>query len=319
MELSTLPLFERLAPLERVLLSGAGGGFDVFAGLPLYFALRAQGKQVWLGNLSFSTLRTDQPGWLTDSVLEVSAQTEGSASYFPEKYLSAYFASHGQQVPVYAFKKRGVLPLLEAYRAVIARHDIQAVVLVDGGIDSLMRGDEPGLGTPTEDMASVGALDEIDELEERLLVCLGFGVDAFHGVCHHYFLEATAALTAKGAFLGAFTCMGQMPEVARYAEAVRFVHARMPRRPSIVNTSILTALDGEFGDAHRTARTQGSELYINPMMTMYFAFELAAVAARVGYLDLVKKTREIHEVTLAIEGWRSSIARQIRPRIDIPM
>ena len=32
----------RLETSHRVLIAGAGGGFDVFAGLPLYFALRAR-------------------------------------------------------------------------------------------------------------------------------------------------------------------------------------------------------------------------------------------------------------------------------------
>lgn len=46
MQLATLPLFERLASATTVLLAGAGGGFDVFAGLPVFFALRAKGVRV---------------------------------------------------------------------------------------------------------------------------------------------------------------------------------------------------------------------------------------------------------------------------------
>ena len=39
-----LPFFTELRPARRVLVAGAGGGFDVFSGLPLYFNLRAAGK-----------------------------------------------------------------------------------------------------------------------------------------------------------------------------------------------------------------------------------------------------------------------------------
>ena len=42
-----------LAELEQaqtILIAGAGGGFDVFSGLPLYFGLRAAGKRVHLGD-----------------------------------------------------------------------------------------------------------------------------------------------------------------------------------------------------------------------------------------------------------------------------
>jgi hypothetical protein len=36
MDLARVPFFERLAPARNVLIAGAGGGFDVFAGLPIY-------------------------------------------------------------------------------------------------------------------------------------------------------------------------------------------------------------------------------------------------------------------------------------------
>ena len=52
----TLPFFTALEPCRRVLLAGAGGGFDIFCGLPLYFGLRGAGKEVFLANLSFTRL-----------------------------------------------------------------------------------------------------------------------------------------------------------------------------------------------------------------------------------------------------------------------
>src|SRR3954465_402545 len=56
MDYLRLPFFAELDRASAVLLAGAGGGFDVFSGLPLYFGLRQAGKQVHLANLSFSHL-----------------------------------------------------------------------------------------------------------------------------------------------------------------------------------------------------------------------------------------------------------------------
>src|SRR5262249_57245185 len=134
------------------------------------------------------------------------------------------------------------------------------VVLVDGGTDSLMRGDEAGLGTPEEDIASIAAVDDL-EVPRKYLVCLGFGVDAFHGVCHTHALEAVAELTRDGAFLGALSLTREMPEVRRYMEAAQAVCEAMPDCPSIVWASILSALEGHYGRHHRTARTRGSTLW----------------------------------------------------------
>jgi hypothetical protein len=56
MALREPPLFARLDGSQRVLVAGAGGGFDVYAGLPLALALQARGKQVFLANLTFTYL-----------------------------------------------------------------------------------------------------------------------------------------------------------------------------------------------------------------------------------------------------------------------
>ncbi|GAA2487755.1 hypothetical protein GCM10010393_18880 [Streptomyces gobitricini] len=84
-------------------------------------------------------------------------------------------------------------PLRAAYRALIEHYAIDAVVLVDGGTDILMRGDEAGLGTPEEDLTSVAALAGL-EVPERLIASIGFGVDAYHGVSHGLVLENITAL-----------------------------------------------------------------------------------------------------------------------------
>ena len=36
-----LPFFDELELAENILIAGAGGGYDIFCGLPLYFGLRA--------------------------------------------------------------------------------------------------------------------------------------------------------------------------------------------------------------------------------------------------------------------------------------
>ena len=128
--------------------------------------------------------------------------------------------------------------------------------------------------------------------------------DAFHGVCHTHALEAVAELTRDGAFLGALALTREMPEVRRYETAAQAVCEAMPDCPSIVCASIRSALEGRYGDHHRTARTRGSTLWINPLMTLYWCFRLEAVARRVIYLDMVKRTRTRWDLMRAIDEFR---------------
>ena len=49
-----------------------------------------------------------------------------------------------------------------------------------------------------------------------------------------------AALARVGGFLGAFSLLGEMPEVQGYLAALEHVHERMPEAPSIVHSSVVT-------------------------------------------------------------------------------
>jgi hypothetical protein len=298
-----LPFLRELRQAETIVLAGAGGGFDIFSGLPLYFGLRQEGKRVFLANLSFSHLEATTGRWLAPALREVTADSAGPLGYFPEIHLSRWFRRRGEEVPIYCFDRTGFQPLLEGYQALVSHLQPDAIVLIDGGTDSLMRGDEAGLGTPEEDIASIAAVEAL-AVAQKYLVCLGFGVDAFHGVCHAHALEAVAELTRQGAFLGAFSLVRGMPEVEPYAAAVQAVFEAMPDYPSIVSASILSALDGEYGDHHRTARTHSSTLWINPLMTLYWCFHLGPVAARILYLDDIKETRNMWDLIEAVDAFR---------------
>lgn len=316
-DLGTLPLFERLAACNSVLLAGAGGGFDIFAGLPLYAALRKRGIAVHLANLSFSRLDGCDGRRLTDAVVEVGPDTKGGRNYFPELHLARWLRERGEPARIFAFEKVGVVPLRDAYSALASELSIDALVLVDGGSDSLLTGDEAGLGTPAEDMASIAAVDDL-AVETKLLLSIGFGVDSFHGVSHGHVLETVSAIAKSGGFLGAFSLMREMDEFAFYKSAVETVNAAMAEQPSIVNASIVSAVEGDFGDVHRTHRTRGSTLWINPLMAMYFAFELGAVARRVGYLSQIKHTRTMFEISAIIEAHQRNVKR-LKPWSPIPI
>jgi hypothetical protein len=315
-----LPFFDELEKAQKILIAGAGGGFDIFCGLPLYFALQAAGKQVHLANLSFSflppPLAVKEPR-LSPSMLKVTADTVDYTEYFPEKYLSQWFREQGQEVPIYCFEKTGVKPLLASYRALVEQLALDTVILVDGGTDSLMRGDESGLGTPQEDIASITAVNEL-EMERKMLVCLAFGVDHFHGVCHAHFLEAVAELTRSHGYLGMFSLLAEMPEVRQYRAATEAVFRSMPRDISIVSSSVLSALAGNYGDHHATDRTRNSQLWINPLMTVYWCFQLSQVAQRVLYLEAMKATERYEDINLVIKEFRAACAK-IRPRQAIPL
>ncbi len=309
-----LPIFKKLENSERILIAGAGGGFDVFCGLPLYFGLQNAGKEVHLANLSFSFLPPIGER-ISPAMMTVDADSPAYIKYFPEFYLSEWFRKTlNQEIPIHSFERTGVVPLLHNYEALFEKFSLDTIILVDGGTDSLMRGDEDGLGTPKEDIASIAAVHQLD-IPHKILACLGFGVDYFHGVSNFLSLQAIAELHKSNGFLGMFSLTKDMPEAELYREATEYVFQQMPHDISIVSSSILASLAGHFGNHHSTSRTSGSTLWINPLMSSYLCFEVQSIVERILYFDAIKDTVDFSDIEDAIDQFRSKITKRKRGNI----
>ena len=125
--INQIPIFEELKESKTILLAGAGGGFDIFSGIPLYFNLLKQGKKVILANFSFT--------WLTDTTSEKvfpfcykikSGDSDLSGrSYFAERYLKLWLGLQGLNTDIYAFERTGVQPLKDAYKFLIKKQLLQ--------------------------------------------------------------------------------------------------------------------------------------------------------------------------------------------------
>jgi hypothetical protein len=303
------PFLKEVCRHDKIFLTGAGGGFDIYSGVPLFEYLKSRGKEVWLGNLSFAELLGSDGQKLKRDFLKVEPDTPGNSWYFPERCLSRWYEQKGEKVPVYSYYGSGARSVLQIFEQLKKELGFEALVLVDGGTDSLMRGDEPGLGSPAEDIVSIAAGYLLDGVDSYLL-SLGYGVDYHHEVCHHYVLEAIADLTKSGDFLGAFSLLPGMPEFDTLVELVDHANSDMPGRESIVATSIVAAGLGNFGNFHPTKRTEGTELYINPLMSMYFCFRLKGLAERCLYLDYIKDTHSRMDVHRGL----SNFLYTVKPR-----
>jgi hypothetical protein len=144
--------------------------------------------------------------------------------------------------------------------------------------------------------------------------CLGFGIDAHHGVNHSQVLENLAALDRAGGYLGALSIPSTSREAVLYRDAVAAAQAATPLRPSIVNGQIAAATRGAFGNVQFTRRTTGSTLFVNPLMAIYFTVDLDTLAAHCRYLDRIENTHGMRQVASRIEHFRD----EITPRVPRP-
>ncbi|MEO0565186.1 MAG: DUF1152 domain-containing protein, partial [Chloroflexota bacterium] len=318
-----LPLEHVLKDAERVLIAGMGGGFDVYAGLPLYFALQAQGKAVHLANYSFTDLimaadlSTDADVRIDGVLVGARGEVRFPIHYYPEGFLAQWFAQErNEDVTVWLFGHVGVRPLTMAYNTLI-KHlgGVDAIILVDGGVDSLMRGDESGAGSVAGDSTSLAAVAEVD-VPIKIVAAIGFGTEVEEGLSHAAALENMAALTAAGAFYGACALTPTMDAFQQYEAACRYVFEQPKHAHSHISTRIVPAARGAFGNHHMYPKDRNVPLFISPLMTVYWFYNAEAVIARNLLIDAIKDTLTSQDIARAIFMARRQM--RLRPKRSIP-
>lgn len=289
-----LPIIDQVANCKSILIAGMGGGFDIFCGLPIYFELKNRGLNVHLANYSFSYFDFFEGIQLTESLYGVKAGGDLISPYFPERYLSEWFRDkRGEDVTIWSFQKLGVRPLLENYRVLVKHLGIDAIILIDGGVDSLMHGDESAVGTIVEDTISLVAVGELEDVPVKLTTCVGMGAE--QDISYPQVFENIAQLAGSGAFLGACALTKNFPSYQSYEDAVLYVQAKEFQDPSVINSSIISAVQGNHGNYHLTTKTKNSHLSISPLMSLYWFFELSAIAERNMFYSHIGTSQTFHD------------------------
>jgi hypothetical protein len=311
-----LPILDLVASCRNLLIAGMGGGFDIFCGLPLYLELRERGQRVHLANLSFSPFlqRAQGSTRLSPSLVGVTAAHKGVTIYFPELDLARWFAERrGEEVTVWGFANRGGHQMLQDYRTLVRHLELDGILLVDGGFDALIRGDEEAIGTAMEDAVTLSAVSAL-EVPLRMMTCVGFGAE--RDMAYAQVLENVAELTAAGAFHGVCSLAPSMPVYQAYEDAVLWVNALPHQDPSVINASIVSAVQGNFGDYHLTQKTHGSRLWISPLMPLYWFFDLPAVAERNLFLEQVRHSESSRDALYVMSQIRR-LKRRKPSRIEL--
>jgi len=289
---------------SRVLIAGAGGGYDVVCGLPLFVALEAAGCRPFLASFS-STPLNDMAGAVqhTETLWEVTADSS-RPGYFPEGWLARWFReSGGQDVSLWCFGASGVGPYLQSYQSLVDRLQIDAVIVVDGGVDSLLRGDEYSLASPLEDALTLAAVSLLDG-PQRFLAATAFSAERLDNISHAQVRARIADLTRAGALRGVSTLLAAADEGRRFVEAAEFILSHQEgMHQSVVIGSLLSALRGEFGDRAVTPYARDTPPWVSPLMCLYWFFDLPEVARQNLYLPRLLAATTFPEAAERLHGY----------------
>lgn len=136
---------------------------------------------------------------------------------------------------------------------------------------------------------------------------MNYKLISFHSVSHYLYLENVADLIKKDGFLGTIHLLKEMEEGKNFGELCEYAFKKM--EISIVNGSIKSAMEGEFGNFQFTQRTKNSKLFINPLMTLYWCFNLKSISKNLYCLKELQQVKFPHQITNAIFGNRNNIRK----------
>lgn len=259
-------VIDRTSKATSVLVVGLGGGFDSYASLPIILEDAA-----WEGVTNFSAV-------------SFSHSKEFLVRHAEESDYPAYQLRHeGLFNDSFVIGRVGVQPVIKALKHIVEVVEPQVILAVDGGVDSLMQGDEYNKGTVLEDYIALAACNAISG-PEKILACVGFGCETEEELNHFRALENMAALTKAGHFLGAYSWTADSPAYRTYANTCK--KAMEVGRKSHVQTKIMGAVEGEFGDYHMYSEidplvynASTSPYFVSPLMSICWFYDLAGVAS----------------------------------------
>jgi len=190
-----------------------------------------------------------------------------------------------------------------AYRSLVEALNIDTIILIDAGVDSILKGDEEGLGTFGEDLLSILCVKSVsDKITYKYLYCLGLGTEG--GISEYDFLENLAALTKSGGFLGSCSLIKEMKEVELYFDAL---YSCIMTNTSI-NGQIVEAIKGFYGH-HITPELKArgvtlQDLWIQPFMSIAWFFDLQKVIEYRLFLNDVKDAKSLADLQTKFKNAR---------------
>ncbi len=276
-------IVKKINDKQNILLMGIGGGFDVYGGLPIYHTLKKLGKNVHLGNYSFTKFEEITPNCepviINQNMIGANNLIKEDVPYYPEGYLAKY-VSHvlNENVMVWTIKKIGVQPYVECIKLLIQHLKIDFVILIDGGVDSLNTGTEDGSGTILEDSISLAAFGQIDV--EKIIMCVGFGTEVEERVCGYNVLRNMSELVLSNAFFGSCSLTKHMESYAFYKGACDYVFNLPLHSASHIQSRIIPAVEGAFENYHFIESDKNVEIFVSPFMSIMWFFDFQAVHDR---------------------------------------
>jgi len=294
---------------SNIILSGCGGGYDVFCTIPLFY--ENQDKNRIVVSLSFTDesfllklTEKKEVLQLYKNLFLIDSQkiTDINNKYFPEYYLSKHLKH-----PIYLILKDTTINDINcAYKIIINNLKIKELYLVDGGCDLLLSGRESDLASPVEDMMHLKAILELP-IQNKYACAVGMPCDC-SSLPRKELLQRLEEL--EDILLEKKVWSLQNENITRYYQIVN--DSRIDK--TIVNCLICSALEGKKGyylPEKLKYRIKKNNVEIDELMRTFVKYNLKNLSDRILYLDELKGDHNIDKIDSYIKRFHNSILKQM--------
>jgi hypothetical protein len=305
-------IFDRI-----IIIAGCGGGYDLFCGVPLYRELSQKyySKQIVLINYSFTETETIKSQFgsmkMNDKCYAIDCETElkdSKNTYFPEYHLAKHLDHRVYALTEFPTCNEIIKSYQDILNSVIDYNKFHIdenteidIYLVDGGSDSIMKGNEKHLGTPVEDIMHMKAVNDLKFNSFKInkyLCLLGANVDTGHSILFGDMMNRLNHL--EESCLVSKKILDQIsPEVQFYIDAFE----KSNPGSSIVNSLVIAAIKGHRGyylPDHLKHRISENVVELSELTCTFYVFTLTDVIKENLYYETIDNNMDSDQVDCLI-------------------
>lgn len=286
-------LIEQLDGVNKVLLVGAGGGFDLLATLPVYYSLLNEYEvDVELANYSFVHFpdldKINDTVNFQPNVQGATGNIKNRTNHFPEGYLSEYLANgFGRPQNVWMINsKQSMSQLTNCYNNIIKHMKIEAIIACGFGVRSIMTGNEQDCGDMAHTTINLGALNDVSYDIPKVLITTAFELNSRKAVSYFAAMENMSKLIAGNAYYGGFINTKHMASYQFLKSSYEWIATQPEHDTSPLIESFFMSTEGGFGP-HNVEGTM-----CNPIMCQSHIFDLPSVMSINQIAPLIKGTTD---------------------------
>ena len=270
----------------------------MLSSLPIYLYLRKLNKEVHIANYSatdFATVRNyADPVIMDANILGATSIIKEKNQSYQEGYLSLWFKQFfklPEEKVIWFVNKVGPKALTESYKKLIAHLEIDTIIFVDFGVDSLLFGTEQDCPrTIIDSCINYSAFKNI-EIENKISVIIGATTETNGEDVYFSAMRNLTRMSQQGGVLGSCNLMNYMKSFQVLKNACQFISFQSGAEISETNKIILSSVEGiDFDDENNQVP------YVSLLMSQYWFLDANAIAYNNAILQEISEFSSYYDI-----------------------